>query len=110
MSIQDWAALAEIIGAVAVVASLIYLAVQVRQNTHQLSMSLKSTELAAFERNVESGIRIRELFILNPEVRKVSALLFQPIAQLKYWPTLLNLGKQFAAGWASKYKKQPQPY
>jgi hypothetical protein len=61
-------AIAEIIGAVAVVASLIYLAVQVRQNTHELSMSLKSTELAAFERNVESGIRIRELFILNPEI------------------------------------------
>ena len=68
MSIQEWAALAEIIGAIAVVASLIYLAVQVRQNTHELSMSLKSTELAAFERNVESGIRIRELFILNPEI------------------------------------------
>jgi hypothetical protein len=56
-SIQEWAALAEIIGAVAVVASLIYLAIQVRQNTHELSMSLKSTELAAFERNVKSGIR-----------------------------------------------------
>jgi len=73
MSIQEWAALAEIIGAVAVVASLIYLAVQVRQNTHQLSMSLKSTELAAFERNVESGIRIREIFILNPEILKLYA-------------------------------------
>jgi len=68
MSIQEWAALAEIIGAVAVVASLIYLAVQIRQNTHELSMSLRSMELAAFERNVESGIRIRELFILNPEI------------------------------------------
>jgi len=73
MSIQEWAALAEIIGAVAVVASLIYLAVQVRQNTHELSMSLKSTELAAFERNVESGIRIRELFILNPEILELYA-------------------------------------
>ena len=73
MSIQDWAALAEIIGAVAVVASLIYLAVQVRQNTHALSMNLKSTELAAFERNVESGIRIREVFILNPEVLELYA-------------------------------------
>ena len=68
MSIQEWAALAEIIGAVAVVASLIYLAVQIRQNTHELSMSLKSMELAAFERNVDSGIRIREMFILNPEI------------------------------------------
>lgn len=73
MSIEEWAALAEIIGAVAVVASLIYLAVQVRQNTHELSMSVKSTELAAFERNVESGIRIRELFILNPEILELYA-------------------------------------
>ena len=71
MSIQEWAALAEIIGAIAVVVSLIYLAVQVRQNTHELSMSLKGTELAAFERNVESGNRIREMFILNPEVSEL---------------------------------------
>ena len=68
MSIQEWAAIAEIIGAVAVVASLVYLAVQIRQNTHGLSMTLESTELAAFERNVEAGNRIREIFILNPDV------------------------------------------
>ena len=68
MTIQEWAAIAEIIGAIAVVASLVYLAVQIRQNTHELSLSMKSTELAAFERNVESGNRMRELFILNPEV------------------------------------------
>lgn len=71
MSIQEWAATAEIIGAVAVVASLVYLAIQIRQNTHGLSMSLKSTELAAFERNVEAGNRIREIFILNPEVSEL---------------------------------------
>ena len=71
MSIQDWAALAEIVGAIAVVASLVYLAVQIRQNTRELSMSLKSMELAAFERNVESGNRIRELFILYPDVSEL---------------------------------------
>ena len=68
MSIQEWAAIAEIVGAVAVVASLVYLAVQIRQNTHGLSMTLKSTELAAFERNVEAGNRIREIFILNSDI------------------------------------------
>jgi len=52
MSIQEWAALAEIIGAVAVV---------------------RSMELSAFERNVESGIRIREIFILNPEILELYA-------------------------------------
>jgi len=71
MSIQEWAAIAEIIGAVAVVASLVYLAVQIRQNTHELSMTLKSTELAAFERNVEAGNRIREIFILNPDISEL---------------------------------------
>jgi hypothetical protein len=30
-------------------------------------------ELAAFERNVDSGIRIRELFILNPEILELYA-------------------------------------
>jgi len=73
MSIQEWAAIAEIVGAVAVVASLVYLAVQIRQNTHGLSMSLKSTELAAFERNVDAGNRIREIFILNPDVSELFA-------------------------------------
>ena len=31
-------------------------------------MTLKSTELAAFERNIEAGNRIREMFILHPDV------------------------------------------
>lgn len=73
MSIQEWAAIAEIISAIAVVASLVYLAVQIRQNTRGLSMNLKSTELAAFERNVEAGNRIREIFILHPDVSELYA-------------------------------------
>jgi hypothetical protein len=68
MTIQDWGALGEIIGAIAVVASLVYLAIQIRQNTHKISQSIESTRLAAFERNVESGNRIRELILLNPDV------------------------------------------
>ncbi len=71
MSIQEWAAIAEIISAVAVVASLVYLAMQIRQNTNSLSMSLKATELGAFERNVDSGNRIREILILHPEVAEL---------------------------------------
>ena len=73
MSIQEWAAIAEIVSAAAVVASLIYLAVQIRQNTSGLSMSLRSTELAAFERNIEAGNRIREIFILNSDVSELYA-------------------------------------
>ena len=68
MSIQDWGAIGEIVGALAVVASLVYLAMQIRQNTRQISLSLESAKLAAFERTVESGNHAREIFISNPEV------------------------------------------
>ncbi len=68
MSIQDWGAIGEIVGALAVVASLIYLAMQIRQNTRQISMSLESAKLAAFERTVESSNHAREVLITNPEV------------------------------------------
>ena len=68
MSIQDWGAIGEIVGALAVVASLIYLAMQIRQNTRQISMTLESAKLAAFERTVESSNHAREVLITNPEV------------------------------------------
>ncbi len=36
MSIQDWAAISQIVGAIAVIVTLIYLAAQIRQNTRQI--------------------------------------------------------------------------
>ena len=71
MSIQDWGAIGEIVGALAVVASLIYLAVQIRQNTRQISLNLESSRLAAFEQNVESGNRAREVLINDPAVAEL---------------------------------------
>ena len=68
MTIQDWGAIGEIVGAIAVVVSLIYLAIQIRQNTHQIALSMESTKLAAFERNIESGNRAREILISDPEL------------------------------------------
>ena len=68
MSIQDWGAIGEIVGALAVVGSLIYLAVQIRQNTRQISQSIESAKLAAFERTVESSNHAREVLITNTEV------------------------------------------
>tara|TARA_B110000858_G_scaffold89247_1_gene103084 strand:- start:5179 stop:5370 length:192 start_codon:yes stop_codon:yes gene_type:complete len=55
-------AIGEIIGATAVVVSLVYLAVQIRQNTRQISSSIKAAQLSAFERNIESGNQIRGFF------------------------------------------------
>ncbi len=61
-------ALAEAIGVIAILVSLAYVAVQIRQNTQQISRGIESDRLAAFERNVESGNQFRELLILNPEL------------------------------------------
>jgi len=65
------AAIGEIIGALAVFISLIYLAVQIRQNTRQITSSIDATRLAAFERNIASGNRVREFFLVNPELAKL---------------------------------------
>lgn len=68
MTIQDWGAIGEIVGGIAVLASLVYLAVQIRQNTREITRSADATRLEAFERSVDSGNRIRELLILHPEL------------------------------------------
>ena len=61
-------ALAEAIGVIAIFVSLIYVAVQIRQNTQQVSRSIEADRLSAFERNVESGNHFRELLILHPDL------------------------------------------
>ena len=66
MNWEAIAAICEIVGAIAVVISLIYLAAQIHQNTQQIKNSIEVTQLAAFERNIESGNRMREFFLLNP--------------------------------------------
>ena len=68
MTIQDWGALGDMIGGIAVVASLVYLAIQIRQNTQQMIRSIEATKLAALERNMDAANRVRDLLILNPDV------------------------------------------
>ena len=71
MTIQDWGAIGEIVGALAVVASLIYLAMQVRHNTRQMALNYESDKLSAFERNVESGNRARNILLSDPSLAEL---------------------------------------
>ncbi|TFH27269.1 MAG: hypothetical protein E4H00_09705 [Myxococcales bacterium] len=64
-------AIAEAIGVVGVLVSLVYVAIQIRQNTQLISRSVQSAQLAAFERNIESGNGIRELMILHPALAEL---------------------------------------
>ncbi len=66
-------AISEAIGVVAILISLVYLAVQIRQSTREFSRGLEANQLAAFESNIESGNRIRELLILNPDLLQLLA-------------------------------------
>jgi hypothetical protein len=50
MTLENWAALAEIIGALAVVVTLVYLAIQVRQNTG----AIRSSNATSVQINVQS--------------------------------------------------------
>ena len=64
-------AIAEAIGVIAILVSLVYVAAQIRQSTLQFSRSVEATQLAAFEHNIESGNRMRELLILHPELAQL---------------------------------------
>lgn len=61
-------AISEAVGVVAILISLAYLAVQIRQSTHEFSRGVEANQLAAFERNIESGNRLREILLLNPDL------------------------------------------
>lgn len=61
-------AISEAVGVIAIFISLIYVAIQIRQNTLQSARSVEATQLAALENNIESGNRMRELLLTNPEL------------------------------------------
>ena len=71
MTIQEWGALGEVVGGVAVLVSLVYLAYQIRQNTHQIELGVKATKLASFDRTVESSNRIRQMLVADSEVSRL---------------------------------------
>lgn len=68
MNWEALGAISEAAGAIAILVSFIYVGIQLRQNTQQAVRSVEANQLAAFERNIESGNRVRELFLLHPEL------------------------------------------
>jgi len=82
---MNWAALeaiSEAVGAIAIFVSLIYLAVQIRQSTEQTARSVEANQLAALERNIEAGNRIRELLVLHPDLAQLLLNGFDSFASL----------------------------
>jgi hypothetical protein len=88
MSIQDWAAIGEMVGAIAVVVSLIYVGVQVRQNTRATRVITRQAFVQTHGENVSH--------LMQEEFRDI------------YWRGLAGLsnlhGSELAAfgGWAAQ--------
>jgi len=64
-------AISDALGVVAILISLPYLAVQIRHSTREFTKGVVADQLAVFERNIDSGNRMRELLILHPDLLKL---------------------------------------
>jgi hypothetical protein len=71
---MNWDAIgatAEALGAIGVIITLAYLAVQVRQNSRLLEKSTEATQVTADDAVVENFNSWREMMITNPEVSEI---------------------------------------
>jgi hypothetical protein len=61
MTLQDLGSIGELVGAIATVATLAYLAVQIRQNTVQLRESARAAHLTSLDHTIQSFSQYREI-------------------------------------------------
>ena len=71
MSWQDLGSIGEIISAIAVVISLVYLAFQIRQNTKQIDQNTKAAQAAAFDSSIAHTFMARQAVAENPDLARI---------------------------------------
>ena len=64
-------AVGEVLGAVAVVVSLVYLAFQIRQNTRQIDENTKAAQAAAFDSSIGHTFKARQAIAENADVARI---------------------------------------
>ena len=82
MTLEDLGNVGEFVGALAVVASLIYVALQLRQNTEQMAENAEEARHSSMERLLENVSRWRELIIRDPEISEIFTRGSQDMRQL----------------------------
>ena len=111
MTIQDAGAIGEILGALAVVVSLIYLASQIRQNTRQIDQNTQAAQATAFDSAITHTMMARQAVFQDAEVARIyhdgsldpdslsdhDRLRFRLIAHNILW-SIWNLQSQSAMG------------
>jgi hypothetical protein len=68
LGVQDLGSIGELISAIAVVISLVYLASQIRQNTRQIDENTKAAQAAAFDSSISQTFVARQMIIENEDV------------------------------------------
>ena len=71
MTLEDLGNIGEFVGAIGVVASLIYLALQIRQNSHLISQNTSAVKVASADSYLQYGASLRSQFIQDPEVVRI---------------------------------------
>ena len=99
MSLDDLAKIGELVGAIGVVVSLLYLAREIRQNT-------KAVWLSAYDRYVAAGAGVRRSVIESPDVARIfSTGLAEPerldaLEQVRFRVFMLDLMQGFQVQFA----------
>lgn len=71
MSWQDLGSIGELVSAVAVIVSLIYLAFQIRQNTRQIDQNTMAAQAAAFDSSISHTFMARQAIIENEDLARI---------------------------------------
>ena len=71
MTLQDLGNIGEFVGAIGVVASLIYLALQIRQNSRQISQNTSAVKVASADSYLQYGASMRGEMIRDPDVARI---------------------------------------
>jgi hypothetical protein len=71
VSWQDLGSIGELVSAIAVVISLIYLAFQIRQNTSQIDQNTKAARATAFDSSIAHTMVARQAIFENEDVARI---------------------------------------
>ena len=69
--LQRWALLTEILGAAAVVFSLLFLGFQVRQSSEETALNTKAVQTGAYQELIRQLEEVNVLLIENPELMRI---------------------------------------
>ena len=71
MTWEAWGAIAELVGAIGVIVSLIYLASQIRHNTAQIDQNARAVRAAALDAGIDRANQIRQSIYQSPDLTRI---------------------------------------